>query len=280
MFLAGRALIPAETVADWKREAAKSGSDHEEMASADHTAGHEMNGAGQPDVKGLSLEQDGYRLGPVSAPLTTDVDGRLSFRIIGPDGKPLEDYSTSHEKDLHLIVVRSDGAGFRHVHPQLESGTWSIPWAWQRGGSYRVFADFVPADSPNSAGVTVGRTVDVGGRVEPESKTITRRDYVGGFEVSVDGNLKAGHGSSLTFTVTRNDSPETGLQPYLGALGHLVVLREGDLAFLHAHPEESHSSGPEIEFETTAPTPGRYLLYLDFKVDHVVRSAKFVLEAK
>ena len=28
-----------------------------------------------------------------------------------------------------------------------------------------------------------------------------------------------------------------------------------------------------------APTPGRYLLYLDFKVNGVVRTAQFVMEA-
>jgi hypothetical protein len=57
-------------------------------------------------------------------------------------------------------------------------------------------------------------------------------------------------------------------------MGHLVALREGDLGFLHVHP----TSG--LTFETEAPTPGRYLLYLDFKVDGKVRSADFVLEAK
>ena len=27
------------------------------------------------------------------------------------------------------------------------------------------------------------------------------------------------------------------MEPYLGAKGHLVALREGDLAYLHIHPE-------------------------------------------
>lgn len=31
-------------------------------------------------------------------------------------------------------------------------------------------------------------------------------------------------------------------------------------------PQAGEASGPEIVFEATAPTPGRYLLYLDFQV--------------
>jgi hypothetical protein len=38
------------------------------------------------------------------------------------------------------------------------------------------------------------------------------------------------------------------------------------------------TSGPDVEFMTEAPTPGRYLLYLDFKVDGEVRTARFVLD--
>ena len=41
----------------------------------------------------------------------------------------------------------------------------------------------------------------------------------------------------LTLTVTKDGQPVTDLQPYLGAYGHLVALRAGDLAYLHVHPE-------------------------------------------
>ncbi len=75
----------------------------------------------------------------------------------------------------------------------------------------------------------------------------------------------------------------TSLEPYLGAYGHLVALRAGDLAYLHTHPEgaepvDGEVSGPEVKFATTAPTPGRYYLYFDFQVDGQVHSARFVLD--
>ena len=57
-------------------------------------------------------------------------------------------------------------------------------------------------------------------------------------------------------------------QPYLGARGHLVVLREGDLAYIHAHAEED-----ELAFDVPFPSEGRYRLYLQFKVGGAVETA-------
>ena len=84
-------------------------------------------------------------------------------------------------------------------------------------------------------------------------------------------------------TVTRDGEPVTALEPYLGAFGHLVALRDGDLAYLHVHPhgdapEAGETSGPEIVFEATAPTEGRYLLFLDFQVDGQVHTAPLVID--
>ncbi len=61
---------------------------------------------------------------------------------------------------------------------------------------------------------------------------------------------------------------------YLGAKGHLVALREGDLAFLHVHPDANR-----LRFEATFPTPGRYRLFLQFKTtDGRVHTAAFTRE--
>src|SRR5699024_5496705 len=174
--------------------------------------------------------------------------------------------------ELHLIVVRSDGAQFRHVHPERDTeGQWSIPWTWDKGGSYRVFTEFVPTEAEET--ITLSSTVQIAGDIDPQTVdaevTTAPTDD---FEVDVDGELTAGEASTLTVTVSHGGEPVTTLQPYLGAYGHLVALREGDLAYLHVHPhgEEpspNETSGPEVAFEVTAPTAGRYLLYLDFQVD-------------
>ncbi len=303
MFFAGRALVPEDTVATWTREAEESADQHESMESPEQGGGHDESGGhaeqGSTHVRGLSVEQDGYRLSPVEAPEVAGQAGELSFRVIGPDGEPFTDFAVNHEKELHLITVRSDGAGFQHVHPTLNqaTGVWSVPLTWPRGGTYRVFADFVPGGSTDAPAVTLARNVEVAGEFSPATTPLSRTDLVDGFEVSIAGDLKAGENGDLTVTVTRDGKPETHLEPYLGAFGHLVALREGDLAYLHVHAEDDHpgsettsgaageehhgpTAGPEIGFAAEAPTPGRYLLYLDFKVAGKVHTAEFVLEAK
>lgn len=284
--LAG-AIVPASAVADWQRQAPGTA----DPGATDHDADHDPGTTDPKDetmttIQGVSLSANGWALSPVEAPAGVGEAGILAFRILDEQGEPLTRFTTTHERELHLIVVRSDGARFEHVHPQLDAqtGVWSIAWEWDAAGSYRVFADFAPAVG-DTAGVTLSRTVDVAGDVEPVVATgETRRDQVDGFEVSIEGSLVAGAASQLALTVTKDGRPVAELQPYLGAFGHLVALRDGDLAFLHVHaegdaPSPGATAGPTIRFVATTPTAGRYLLFLDFQVDGVVRTAEFVLDA-
>ena len=234
-------------------------------------------------TRGLSLEQDGYTLGEVTAPATVGEAGELAFTVTDPAGEPVTTFDVAHEQRLHLVVVRSDGAHFRHVHPVMDTdGRWSIPWAWDAAGTYRVYADAAPSAG---AAVTLTRTVDVAGDLAPVRATeVSTTASVDGYDVALDGQLQAGTVSRLTVEVTRGGEPVTTLEPYLGAYGHLVALRDGDLAYLHAHPEGDEPeagqvSGPTVSFGVEAPTPGRYLLYLDFQVEGQVRTAAFVVEA-
>ena len=94
------------------------------------------------------------------------------------------------------------------------------------------------------------------------------------------GALTPGTTSKLTLTVDRGGVPVTDLQPYLAAYGHLVALRQGDLAYLHVHPDDSvTSAGPNIVFYAEVPSAGTYRLYLDFKHGDVVRTAEFTVVA-
>jgi hypothetical protein len=70
----------------------------------------------------------------------------------------------------------------------------------------------------------------------------------------------------------------TDLEPYLGARGHLVALREGDLAFLHVHPADATTIGSSISFHAALPSAGRYRLFLQFQHHGVVHTAAFTLE--
>lgn len=234
---------------------------------------------------GLQVAQDGYRLQPLSAQLSTDRPQPLRFRILGPDGSPVTAYTATHDKDLHLIVVRRDLAGFQHVHPTLGAGgVWEIPVRAGAGaGQYRLFADFQPAARGES--LTLGVDLPAPGAFQPAPlPAASRTAAVDGYTVTLDGDLVPGTSSKLTLTVAKDGRPVTDLQPYLAAYGHLVALRDGDLAYLHVHPDGTPGdgrtpAGPQIVFHAEVPSAGAYRLFLDFQHDGVVRTAAFTAVA-
>ena len=99
--------------------------------------------------------------------------------------------------------------------------------------------------------------------------------------------LRAGRESPLTFAVTRDGQPFERVEDYLGAKGHLVALRGGDLAYLHVHPTTggAEQDGPagalrgnEITFAASFPTAGRYRLFLQFKTSGEIRTVAYTVE--
>ncbi|QSB04465.1 hypothetical protein [Natronoglycomyces albus] len=234
---------------------------------------------------GLAQSQDGFTFDSISAPEEVNVSGELSFTISGPDGSVVTEFEESHEKDLHLIAVHATGEEFRHVHPDMDAhGVWSVPWQWDQAGTYRLYADFVAAES--GEGLTISRTFEVAGDVKDASeRSPSNQATVGGLDITLSGDLGVGSDSMLTFDISRDGEPVAELEPYLGAYGHLVVLRESDLAYLHVHPmgeSEQGVTSPDarVEFHAQAPTVDTYFLYLDFQVDGEVYTAEFTVEAE
>jgi hypothetical protein len=246
--------------------------------------GHEETpAAGELPAKGLLVSQDGYTLSLAANAAPAGPATPVTFRILGPDGHAVTAYDESHDQDLHLIAVRRDLSGFQHVHPALGAdGVWTTPLALTPG-TWRLFADFVPrADGENR---TLGADLAVAGPYEPAPLPAeSRTAEVDGYTVTLDGDLVPGKESELILSVGRDGRPVTDLQPYLAAYGHLVVLRDGDLAYLHAHPagepgDGQTRPGPDITFFTTAPSAGTYRLFLDFRHGDVVRTAAFTVTA-
>ncbi|MFE4670522.1 hypothetical protein ACFRI7_37750 [Streptomyces sp. NPDC056716] len=241
---------------------------------------HSGHGGAQPG--GLSVSESGYTLQFDSTILSTGVQ-TVTFRVTGPDGRPVTGFRPEHEKELHLIAVRRDTTGFQHVHPVMDrKGTWSVEVALAPG-DWRFFADIHPAGHDGT--MTLGIDASVAGQYDPRPlPEETRTAQVGAYTVTLDGGLTPGEASDLTLTVSRDGRPVTDLQPYLGAYGHLVALRVGDLGYLHVHPEGAPGDGttepgPEITFMATAPSGGTYRLYLDFRHDDAVRAAEFTVPA-
>ena len=244
------------------------------MPGMDGHGGHE---GGAEVLPGLATASNGYRLETPTTTLASGVTKQFTFRIVDDHGAAVTKFAVKHEKRLHLVLVRRDGAGFQHVHPTMApDGTWRVPLTLTDPGSYRVFTDFAPE---GGAATVLGTDLQVPGAFEPrtDAHEVTSTT-VDGYHVTINGHLEAGAEAELTATVTRGGHPVTDLQTYLGAYGHLVVLRATDLGYLHVHPQESTTAGPDVRFMTEVPTPGRYRLYLDFQHHGTVHTAQFTVD--
>jgi hypothetical protein len=255
--------------------------DHGDMGGEGEHDPADMAGSGATSVpKGLMVSQNGYSFRLDQGTVSAGDDVPVSFTIEGPDGSAVTDYDVEHEKELHLIAVRRDFSGFQHVHPELaEDGTWSTSLDLT-SGQWRVFADF---KASGADAITLGNDLAVRGDYQPAAPAAeTRTATVDGYTVTLGGDLVPGEEAKLTLSVTRDGVPVTDLEPYLGAYGHLVALRSGDLAYLHVHPEGTPGDGttepgPDVVFFAEVPSADRYHLYLDFKHEGVVRTAAFAV---
>ena len=261
----GSAVGPAETESSEMEETMDAHGGHETTAGAAH----------QP--AGLGVSADAYTLRLTPTQVERGEERVLRFRI-EHDGGAVTEFDKLHERRMHLIVVRRDGTGFRHLHPEMDAaGTWALPVAFSQPGVYRVFADFAVEGEQETLATDVFAS---GGKFEARPFPAPQPDAeTEGYEVDLEAEeLVAGKPVALSFALSEEGHPVEELQPYLGADGHLVALREGDLAFLHVHPEEEHGAPNEIVFEAEFPTAGRYRLYLQFRHDGAVRTAEFTVE--
>jgi hypothetical protein len=245
-------------------------------------AGHGGGGHAEPaagaghDPAGLAVAMDGYALVPERTAFAAGERAEIAFRIVGPDGAPVRRFAIEHERRMHLILVRRDLTGYRHLHPRMDaSGRWSVRTALPEGGVYRAYADF----RAGGAARTLATDLHVAGEYAPRPLPAPAHDdATAGYDVMLEAHdARGGTTAEVTYEVSRGGAPVTDLQPYLGADGHLVALREGDLAFLHVHPEEGAEPG-QIGFAAEFPSAGRYRLFLQFRHDGVVRTVAHTLE--
>jgi hypothetical protein len=221
------------------------------------------------DVRGLAVAENGLRLEVDRRELRRGRTEALRFRIVDARGRVVRDFDDTHTKRMHAILVRRDLTGFQHVHPeQWRDGTWTTAVRVADAGSYRLFADFARAGENH----TLAADLRVDGAAElrpvPDPREVATSD--GGYDVRLTSrDVEAGEPAELRFEITREGQP-VEVEEYLGARGHLVALRDGDLAFLHVHPHDD-----ETAFEATFPTAGRYRLFLQFQHRGEVQTVAF-----
>ena len=213
-----------------------------------------------------------------------------SFSIVDNNGNVLKDFTIEREKLLHLIVVRKDLQEFQHVHPVFAPATGmftlsglTLPTA----GEYRIFADFTPKNAPLDAeGAPVPTNtfedaVAEGAYAPQQLGHDSASDTVDDYSVllaTIPQQLTKG-ANMFTFTVTRNGTPVTNLEDYLGALGHAVILKEGTLDYIHTHAlaNTSSSQNGTIKFHVEFPSAGKYKVFMQFQHQGKILTSSFVV---
>ena len=196
-------------------------------------------------------------------------------------GATVRDFDVEHTKRMHLIVARRDLTGFQHLHPeQAADGTWTTRVRLDEAGSYRLFADF----SHDGEARTLATDLRVDGAADLRPLPAARADRRQRRRLRRRARRRRAHPARRPTCASR--SPRTArpvhTEPYLGAGGHLVALREGDLAFLHVHPTEARGERRRRSrsIGSTFPTAGRYRLFLQFQHEGRVHTVAFTQEVR
>ena len=230
-----------------------------------------------PIGQGVVAAARGYRFVPATSELDPD-GGTFRFTIEDQDDQAVQNFTPVHERDLHFIIVNRGLTSFHHVHPTLDQdGVWSIALPPLEPGSYRAVADFQVADGPRLA---LGTDLTIAGSYQPAVPTEpASRTTTDGYDVQLVTEPSDDGAVTAELTVRRDGELVTDLEPYLGASGHLVAMRSGDLAYAHVHPVEDDESAPGVvTFDAELTSAGRYGLFFDFKHNGTVHTAAFTFD--
>ena len=205
----------------------------------------------------------------------------LTIRLRDPEGGLITRLETVHEKQLHFLIMSRDLGFFAHEHPgRKENGELVLDFTFPRAGEYALFGDYKPEGGRSTVSVARINVRGSGVMKDPDLRKDDLRDAkrVGAFEVKLDQMLH-GAESMLTFTITRDGRPVSDLRPYLGALGHLVIVDATVSSLLHGHPMEGGETG-KVSFHTKFQSRGLYKLWAEFRPEGRPLRADFVIEAQ
>jgi hypothetical protein len=244
-----------------------------------------MSGDPMPSGNGTAASQSGYTFVPSTASQMAGMPTTFAFHITGPDGKAVTSFQVDQTKLMHFYLIRSDLAGFQHVHPTMATdGTWTANLAALTAGTYRAYASFLTSDAQGKSIASVlSVALSVPGTATttpvPPASPATTAD---GYTLAMSGQLMAGKTSALTLHLTRNGQPVTDLQPYLQTYAHLSAFHAGNLAFAHLHPHggiaTTANGGPDLTFDADFSASGTWRVYVQFQTAGTLHTAAFTVD--
>lgn len=204
----------------------------------------------------------------------------LKLMIHDADGTMVKNFDIVHGEKVHLVIVREGLDQFAHIHPTVDAnGHLTVSHTFPVGGKYRLFADYTPLGD-NHATATGALSVSGESPDAPPLVANAPGEIEGdGVRATVTAaRLKATQPAHVAFAV-RNDEGPTKLEPYLGALGHLMFVSVSR-TYVHVHPVAGDADGGTVEFEARFPEPGLYKGWGQFKTSGQVRVIPFALKVE
>jgi hypothetical protein len=225
---------------------------------------------------------------------------KLHFRVFNPrTGEQVKDYQITHDKLFHLFIVSQDMNVFQHIHPTLETdGSFTIETELPRAGQYKVYSDFYPTiGTPQVLQrtlITAGYKSDlVAGlpRLAPDTTFAKTVDSIKIALTLEPAQIIAGQPVTLKYHLTdaKTGEPVRDLVPYLGAMGHTLILSEDQTDYVHSHPEEEIAptadrakvrGGPDVAFGAFLPRPGNYRIWTQFQRGDRLTTVSFTVRAE
>jgi hypothetical protein len=243
------------------------------LAEGNGHAGH--GGMKMPATIGASTTTAQLTAGKIQAGTTTN----LIIDIKAKNGQSIDKFTTFQTKLMHLIVVSDDLRFFDHIHPVYkQKGRFEVPAKFPQGGNYTLVSDYQPAGQ--SEQVSLMKVKVAGAKAAVPQLDFTKAKTVANTKVQLNNadNLKVGQEAMLVFKMQQaNGQPVTDLQPYLGELGHLVIIKNSAVLsradYIHAHA--AHGGNGEVHFMATFPKPGKYKLWGQFNRNGQIVTADF-----
>ena len=231
---------------------------------------------GVRDVDEYPLDLQVEPATPRSAEVT-----RLVFGITDPKtGQPVHDFEVVHEKLYHVFVVSQDLTFFLHTHPERSADEdFHLDVRFPKTGMYRVLSDFYPSGgSPQ----LIANTVMVPGNgfaLEPariHADVSPRQTENARVELELTPeHIVAGQKALMVFRIT----PDEGIEPYLGAWGHMLVASSDLIDMMHNHSFEATDAKAkafkELPFNVTFPRAGAYRVWVQFQRQGIVNTVAF-----
>ena len=206
---------------------------------------------------------------------------QLRLQILDDSGQPITKFALLQEKRVHLSVVREGLDEFSHLHPQVDaSGNITIEHVFPKAGQYRLFADHQPEGQP--PGLARGELIVAGDDESAAALVPNAFDEVAVGEIKAHVAFQPGdQETTVRFHLVDTSGQVIGdLQPYLGAMGHLVIISADGAEYVHAHPLSESQTAPEgvVEFAAHFPKPGLYKAWGQFQRHDAVFTVPFVLQ--